>query len=316
MRNAECGLRNAECGVRSADCGMRIAECGVRGGSALPGSSVALLPVISSKGSTRHVTSSPSPPCHLERAERVERSPEEYERRVLSSRTSSAVGTGARTETGTATDTFTVTDSDSVTVAGTGTGTATDSVTGSRTSGSGSNQGQQSGTATAAAISNQRQRSAAARIAMRIPLRSRLRHGYWERPPPMSCRAETAGAKRWPLESRHPLKSTREACLCVVRRVLWAQGRRWDQRPAAAGSPCTDTATDTATDTTTASAAATDSGTGTATVTDSVTETCDSGSNQRQQSGAAISGSTLVVAFTVSRLAIRPHDPLRFVHER
>ena len=39
------------------------------------------------------------PPCHLERAERVERSPEEYEGRVSLGRASSAVGTGTQSLT-------------------------------------------------------------------------------------------------------------------------------------------------------------------------------------------------------------------------
>jgi hypothetical protein len=39
----------------------------------------------------------------------------------------------------------------------------------------------------------------------------------------MSCRAETAGAKRWPLESRHPLQSTDAESRRAAPRVPWAR---------------------------------------------------------------------------------------------
>jgi hypothetical protein len=78
---------------------------------------------------------------------------------------------------------------DTVTVAG----TVTDSDTGSEAGGSGSRQRQGQG-----------QRTAGSAL------------------PPMSCRAETPGAKRWPLESRHPLKSTNVGSRWAAPQVLWA----------------------------------------------------------------------------------------------
>jgi hypothetical protein len=76
----------------------------------------------------------------------------------------------------------------------------------------------------------------------RSPLPSHLRSGALGRalPPPvmserkrparsaspnMSPRAELAGAQRWPVESRGPLKSTRAACCWAETRVPWAWGR-------------------------------------------------------------------------------------------
>jgi hypothetical protein len=115
----------------------------------------------------------------------------------------------------------------------------------------------------------------------------------------MSPRAELAGAKRRPVESRGPLKSTNVVCRSVVPRVLWELGDDGDgseqgQQPATATrdsdgdqrqQPATASSwrraagwrrvagTATATDTVTATGTATESVADSDTVTDSVTVT-------------------------------------------